>query len=146
MDAADIHARLESLKHLGGSYAPELSHLAAPNDTSILDSGFVARQNRYWGDLKQLRTDKAALEAKLAAALFKCATAETERDAALDRAREARNALAQLKQDIAREKATTERLTALSKRNSSETAEERTERERDERFRAAHRERYFSGL
>ena len=73
-------------------------------------------------------------------------TSETERDAALSLSREARNALSQLKQDIAREKATTERLTTIAERNSSETAEERTERVRDEKSRAAHRERYFSAL
>ncbi len=124
----------------------QLSHLGAPNDTSILDSGLLARQNRYWGDLKQLRADKITLEARLATAELQRATAEAQRDAALDSARSARNALAQLKQDITHEKATTERIRAIAERNRTETAEERTERVRDEKFRAAHRERLFSAL
>ena len=132
--------------HFAQAALQQLSHLGAPNNTSILDSGLVARKNRWWGDLKQLRTDKAALEAQLEMAELQRATAESERDAALDSARSARNALSQLKQDIAREKATTERIRAIAERNRTETAEERTERVRDEKFRAAHRERLFSAL
>jgi hypothetical protein len=132
--------------HFAQAALQQLSYLAAPNDPSGLDSGLLARYNRYSGDLKQLRADKASLEARLATAELRRATAESERDAALDSARSARNALSQLKQDIAREKATTERIRVMAERNRTETAEERTERVRDEKFHAADRERFFSAL
>jgi hypothetical protein len=81
------------------------SHLGAPNDTSTLDSGFWARQNRYWGDLKRLRSDIKSLEAKLLTvekekkdALAQAYKATVERDKALEQ-------LGKLKADVAREKA-----------------------------------------
>jgi hypothetical protein len=58
----DIHTLLVLLQ--------QHAHLVAggPDDSSTLDSDFWARQNRYWDDLKQLRSDKASLETALATA------------------------------------------------------------------------------
>ncbi len=135
------HADLAGLADLA-----DLARLAVrPNDPEApLDAGFWAQQKRYWGDLERLRTDNAALEAKLKQAVERMTAAEAERDAAVDRAREARNELIQFRQDTQRAKEREERARALAERDRAETEEQRKQRlMREERLAEEHR-RYFA--
>ncbi len=118
---------------------------ARPNDPEApLDAGFWAQQKRYWGDLERLRADNAALEAKLTRAVERMRAAEAERDAAVDRAREARNELIQFKIDTKRAQERAERERALAERDRTETEEERRLREMHEEWIAEQRRRYWA--
>ena len=72
--------------------------------------------------------------------------AEAERDAAVDRAREARNELIQFKLDTQHAKEREERARALAERDRAETAEERKQRLLSEQWKAEQDRRYWAGL
>jgi len=130
------HADIQAMHALLQQHA-DLAGLAAGADRdpeAPLDAGLRASVNRYFGDIKRLRADNAALEAKLARAVERMRAAEAERDAAVDRAREARNELIQFRLDTERAKEREERARALAERDRTETDEERRLREmREER-------------
>jgi Skp family chaperone for outer membrane proteins len=143
----ESHPDIQTMHTLQHAHLDHLDHLVAPYDPKTpLDAGLRTRVNRYWGDLAQLRADNVALEAKLERAVERMKAAEAERDTTVDSAREARNALIQLKQDVAREKEREERARALTERDRTETAEERKERLRHEADRADQFKRYWRAL
>ncbi len=125
-----------------------LANLAVrPNDPEApLDAGFWAQQKRYWGDVERLRTDNAALEAKLKEAVEGMQAAEAERDAAVDRAREARNELIQFKIDTKRAKEREDQARALAERDRTETEEERKQRLMRAERKKVEDQRYWGAL
>jgi hypothetical protein len=137
------HADLAGLADLA-----DLADLAArPNDPEApLDGGLRASVNRYFGDIKRLRADNAALEAKLMQAVERMTAAEAERDAAVDRERETRNELIQFKLDTKRAKEREERARALAERDRTETEEQRRLREMREKRREVEDQRYWGAL
>jgi hypothetical protein len=140
--AREPHADIQAMRALLQQHA---ALAARPNDPEApLDAGFWAQQKRYWGDLERLRADNAALEAKLTRAVERMRAAEAERDAAVDRAREARNELIQFKIDTKRAQERAERERALAERDRTETEEERRLREMHEEWIAEQRRRYWA--
>jgi hypothetical protein len=141
------HADIQAMRALLQQHA-DLAHLAArPDDPEApLDAGFWAGQTRYWGDLKRLRTDNAALEAKLKEAVERMTDAEAERDAAVDRARDSRNELIQFKQDTRTAQERAERALAIAERDRTETEEQRKQRQLREARKAVEDSRYWASF
>jgi hypothetical protein len=142
------HTDIQAMRALLQQHA-DLAGLAdlavRPNDPEApLDAGFWAQQKRYWGDLERLRTDNAALEAKFTQAVERMRAAEAQRDAAVDRAREARNELIQFKLDTKRAQERTERARALTERDRAETEEQRKQRLMRDNRHDEERSRYFA--
>jgi chromosome segregation ATPase len=88
------------------------SHLGADNDAATLDSGFLTRQYRYWGNLKQLRKDVENLSEHVKNLEAELVTVNKEKNDALAQAYKAgverdnaSYALKQLKAEIAKEEA-----------------------------------------
>jgi hypothetical protein len=142
--AREPHADIQAMRALLQQHA---TLAARPNDPEApLDAGFWAQQKRYWGDLERLRTDNAALEAKLKEAVERMQAAEAARDAAVDRANKARNELIQFKIDTKRAKEREEMARALAERDRTETEEQRKQRLLHEEWTAEQRRRYWAGL
>jgi hypothetical protein len=137
------HADIQAMRALLQQHAA-LAAGADRDPEAPLDAGFWAQQKRYWGDLERLRADNAALTAKLARAVERMQAAEAERDAAVDRAREARNALVQFKLDAQRAQESADRARALAERDRAETEEERKQRLMRERRHDVELSRYFA--
>jgi hypothetical protein len=139
----------------------ELEGLGGATDGSSSKWNLKARSRAYWGDLAQLRTDKASLVAEVAELKQTVEKVEKERNDALAQAYKAgvdrENALAelsQLKADIAREKArkkaaeqaawdkeAAENRTKRAVQQEVERAREEVEKRRQEALIAAHVER-----
>ena len=139
------HADIQAMRALLQQHAALAALAARPSDPEApLDAGFWARGKRYWGDLERLRADNAALEAKLAQAVERMRAAEAARDAADDRAREARNELVQFKIDTKRAQERADTARALAERNRAETEEERKQRLMHEHRQDVERSRYWA--
>jgi hypothetical protein len=113
--------------------------LGGATDGSTPDRRFFADTRAYWGNLAQLRTDKASLKAEVAELKKEVVTVEGEREGAVDKAYNAAVArdkslaqLSQLRPDVAREKAikeAQERAVAEAAAAAKAKAEEQRRRE-----------------
>jgi hypothetical protein len=151
--AREPHADIQAMRALLQQHADladpaDLARLAVrPNDPEApLDAGLRASVNRYFGDIKRLRADNAALEAKLAQAVERMKAAEAARDAAVDRANKASGDLIQFKLDTQRAKEREERARALAERARAETEEERKQRLMRDHRQDVERIRYWGAL
>ncbi len=144
--AREPHTDIQGMRALLQQHAglADLAAGAERDPEAPLDDSLWARQNRYWGDLKRLRADNAVLTAKLERAVERMNLAEAQRDAAVDRAREARNELIQFKQDTLRGKERVERARAIAERDRTETEEQRKQRLLREARRDVEDSRYWA--